>query len=374
MKPSAPDWLFQNIAEAAKNAQQVFLLLVSLLVYFAVSIVSTSDRQVVLNSTIQLPILNSSVSLEAFFVIGPALSLLLFVYLQLHVQKLQGLVRQLRHDFAPTEARRLYPSVLTIADAPEPGSVGKIQTYATTVSLWWLLPFVMLLFAMWSVRKHSLWLSYWVCAYPLLAVAFVVFFWSKYKRMRSSDSGVVALLFLIATTIFCDVAIAAYVIPAANIGRFAPWSPTASADVSGQSQWGTLLRKITCADLSYEILVTEQKKEYDTYWVNLEGAHLEGANLDHTILKLANLRGAHLDGALLTSTTLRAAMLEGADFANASLKGVDLSYAKLTGANHLSISQLCQARTLFSARVDLQVAAAITAKCPRILEQSSQDW
>ena len=373
-KPEAPEWLIANIAEASKNAQQVFFVLVSLLVYSAVSITGTSDRQVILNSTVQLPILNTSVALDAFFVLAPLFSLLVFVYLQLYLQRLKGLIRQLRHHYAKPEPRRLYPWALTIAEDPEPGSVGTLQKIITAASLWWLLPMVLLLFAIWSVRKHSLWLSYWVCAYPPLALIAVTYFWSKYKERRAARSALHGMRSLIITTLAIDLGIVAYVVPVANFGLFSTWENNQTGATALHAQWNQLIRELTCADLSYQVLITEQKKEYDTYWVNLEGAHLEGANLDHAILKLANLRNAHFEGANLESTTLRTAMLEGADFQEANLNGTDLSYAKLAGAKHLSIGQVCRARTLYKAVVDAALEAASKAKCPQILTETSQDW
>jgi hypothetical protein len=373
-RTDAPEWLISNIAEASKNAQQVFFALVSLLVYSAVSIIGTSDRQVILNSTIQLPILNTSVSLNAFFILAPLFSLLVFVYLQLYLQRLKGLIRQLRNQYAKPEPRRLYPWALTIADDPEPGSVGTLQKIITAASLWWLLPNVLLLFAVWSVRKHSPWLSYLVCAYPLIALVAVIYFWSKYREPHATRSGLRGIYGLTIATLLIDLAIAAYIIPVANFGRFATWEVSQASSTGLRARWNELMRELTCADLSYQILVTEEKKEYDTYWVNLESAHLEGANLDHAILKLANLRSSHFEGANLKSTTLRTAMLEGADFQNANMDGTDLSYAKLVGANNLLISQVCRARTLYKASVDPGLESAIKAQCPQILTEASQNW
>jgi uncharacterized protein YjbI with pentapeptide repeats len=125
--------------------------------------------------------------------------------------------------------------------------------------------------------------------------------------------------------------------------------------------------------LSYQVLVTEQKKEYDTLWVDLENAHLEGANLDHAILKLANMKGAHLQGANLKGTTLRGALLEGADFDRANLAGVDLSYAKLRNAVNLNKDDLCKGKTLFKAEMDGALEGAMRSSCSEILSEKSQE-
>lgn len=116
------------------------------------------------------------------------------------------------------------------------------------------------------------------------------------------------------------------------------------------------------------------KNEYDTYWVNLEGAHLEGANLDHVILKLANLRSAHLAGANLYDATLRTAMLESADFKDANMAGADLSFAKLVGAKNLNAQELCSARTVYKAKLDADLEQKAKISCPYVFGEESQNW
>jgi hypothetical protein len=179
---------------------------------------------------------------------------------------------------------------------------------------------------------------------------------------------------LAAVTLLADLGILFYLIPVANYGQLK--CPTRSqVETRGlHSRWERMLRSWTCVDLSYQVLITEQKNEYDTYWVNLEGAHLEGANLDHAILKLANLRSAHLQGSNLFSATLRTAMLEGADFKDVSMEGADLSYAKLVGAMHLNPQELCRARTLYKAKLDADLEQRTKASCPSVFREESQNW
>jgi hypothetical protein len=280
----------------------------------------------------------------------------------------------LKRDYSPIESRRLYPWVLTIAEDPEPGSIGVLQGIITDLSLWWLLPLVLLLFAVWSVRKHSLWLSYCVGSYPILALLIVLFFWVKYESQDGTRRVRRGMWALALVTIICDLAVMAYLIPVANFGQLTYRGQTQKRTEGLSSEWQAFIRSWTCVDLGYQILVTEQKNEYDTYWVNLEGAHLEGANLDHTILKLANLRNAHLQGSNLLDTTLRTAMLEGADFENSAMDGADLSYAKLAGAKNLEARGLCKVRTLYNAKLDADLEKATRAACPNIFSAESQNW
>jgi hypothetical protein len=365
---SAPDWIISNIAEASKGAQQVFFILISLLSYCAITMLATADHQIILNSTVQLPLLNSPVSLEGFFILAPSVSVLVYVYLQLYLQRLKGLIHELK-EYGPIPSRRLYPWALTISEDPEPGSVGVLQQAVTSFCLWWLLPLVLILFAFSSLKKHSPELSYAVCTYPLLGLLAVVYFWRKftvrYPRAFLPGSIWALTVVVLAICIF----LTGYLVPRVRLG---------DVEQTGNhgnliGYWHTILRNWMCVDLSYQVLVTEQKKEYDTLWVNLENAHLEGANLDHTILKLANLKGAHLQGANLRGTTFRGALLENADFQRTNLAGVDMSYAKFRGAKNLNIGELCKGKTLYKAQMDTDLETGIRSACPEILTEKSQD-
>ncbi len=365
---SVPEWIVANIAEASKGAQQVFFIFLSLLSYCAITVLATADHQIVLNSTVQLPLLNSPVSLEAFFLLAPSVSLLVYAYLQLYLQRLKGLVQELK-AYGPIPARRLYPWALTISEDPEPGSVGVLQKAITSLCLWWLLPFVLLLFAFSSLKKHSPALSYAVSAYPLLGLIAVVYFWRKFAANPHKAGLSVSVWSLAGIVLGISVFLIGFVIPSVRMGG----ANRNHNEGRAVGYWNGALRKWTCVDLSYQVLVTEQKKEYDTLWVDLENAHLECANLDHTILKLANLKGAHLQGANLRGTTLRGALLENADFAGANLSGVDMSYSKFHSVKNLTKEGLCEAKTLFKAEMDGDVEAAIRSACPEILSERSQD-
>jgi hypothetical protein len=367
----APDWIIGNIAEASKGAQQVFFIFVSLLSYCAITITATADRQIILNSTVQLPLLNSTVSLDGFFIVGPFVSMLVFAYLQLYLQRLKGLIHQLK-QYGPIEARRLYPWALTIAEDPEPGSVGLLQQAITAFCLWWLLPLVLLLFAAWSIKKHSLLLSYTVASLPLLGLLEVVYFWSKYGGRGRWLGLSRSMLSLSLVVIMASTILQTYVIPDATLGGIRALTNSQPGNTVAE-RWRAFLHSWTCVDLSYQVLVSEQKKEYDTLWVDLEGVHLEGANLDHTILKLANLKNAYLQGANLHSTTLRGALLDGGNFQDCQMAGLDLSYAKFHSVKNVSLEELCKAKTLYKAELDNDLQARVTKACPDILSEKSQE-
>lgn len=55
-KSNASERLLDNIAEASKNARRIYLIYIGFLVYCALTVVSTSDRQMILNEPAHLPI------------------------------------------------------------------------------------------------------------------------------------------------------------------------------------------------------------------------------------------------------------------------------------------------------------------------------
>ena len=59
-----PDWLIENIAEASKNARKIYFLYIGFLAYCALTVFSTTDRQIILNETARLTIVNLDVSLN----------------------------------------------------------------------------------------------------------------------------------------------------------------------------------------------------------------------------------------------------------------------------------------------------------------------
>jgi uncharacterized protein YjbI with pentapeptide repeats len=110
---------------------------------------------------------------------------------------------------------------------------------------------------------------------------------------------------------------------------------------------------------------------------DLQGAKLQSAKLQHAKLQLAELQGANLQGANLLSVNLRAAILhsanlqkanlhraylegaylQGADLKGADLKGADLKEAylletNLLGVKNLTLAQICEAETLYLAKID----------------------
>ncbi|MCZ6702296.1 MAG: hypothetical protein O6940_04560 [Ignavibacteria bacterium] len=183
MPEKDPGWLIDNIAEASKNARRIYLLFIGFLAYCTLTIVSTTDREIILNETARLPIVNIDVSIFGFFISAPLLCLFIFIYLQLYMHRLKGLITDLRTNYPPVEKRRLYPWMLNIAEDPEPGIIGRLQKIIVNFSLWWLLPIVLILFPLGFLRKHDPLLSYAVGSIPVIGTAVVI--WLSVRRSKN---------------------------------------------------------------------------------------------------------------------------------------------------------------------------------------------
>lgn len=71
--------MIDNIAECSKNARVIYLLYLSSLAYCAVTLFGVTDRQIVFNEGVRLPLVNVDVSLRGFFFLAPAIAILVFV-------------------------------------------------------------------------------------------------------------------------------------------------------------------------------------------------------------------------------------------------------------------------------------------------------
>lgn len=108
--------LLKTIEESSRHARGVLFVLVVASMYVVLSAFSASEDQM-----IELPILNVQVSVGAFFVCGPLLILIAYLYLHIYVQDLQD---RLREVYSIRAARRrslvslenmLYPWIFVFA-------------------------------------------------------------------------------------------------------------------------------------------------------------------------------------------------------------------------------------------------------------------
>ena len=312
---TSPDWLIDNIAECSKNARAIYLLYLGFLAYCTVTLFGVTDRQIVLNEGVRLPIVNVDVSLRGFFVFAPVVAFLVFVYLQLYLQRLKRLKLDLREGYRDVRSTRLYPWMLNIADRAEPGFVGGLQRFIVGLSLWWALPAVLFFFSFVFLKTHEPVWTWRLNLAPTISATVAACFWWAYS------AGIRRHPFLFPLTLILTGLLATDYLNG----------------VRHYSLAGDRARGQT-VDLSYQVLIEEQNEEYDVYWLDLRKAQLQGANLTSAVLKKADLQKVNLKHAVLTRANLQDARLDSArldstDFTSAKLNGANFTFAKLNGAN-----------------------------------------
>lgn len=384
-KPDAPEWLIENIAEASKNARTIFFVFIGFLAYCLITLTTTSDKRIILNELVHLPILNQTVSINGFFIISPSLAIIVFIYFQLYLSRIRGLIIDLRTNYAFPGNRRLYPWLVNIAEEPEHGLVGKMQVLMSGISLWWLLPLVLMFFSFTYVKKHEPVLSYFVGMIPLIGTIIVIGFWCLYdsfgSNSRNGKENLTQSLPLKRRLPVCSTSLTR------NTGRMCLFCmvlfyeaillfvilPGLATKDFKKSEF-TFLHDWIYVDLSYQDfsksstdlrlkdvhLEGANLKAVTLNNVNLMGAYLKSADLSESELNEVNLTGAYLQSVILnrvklqkatiSDANLQGAFLNGAQLQEAKLNGADLTKAKLSGAN-LSEAEL-QPAFLVEAELD----------------------
>src|SRR5439155_4596600 len=180
-KVDAPIWFYKNFAALSQSARNIHTIYVGFLVYCALTIRSTTDRQIVLNEGARLPLINVDVPFSLFLVAAPLAAVFIYLYFQLHIQVMK---RQLREYHVPIRDR-IYPWMLNLAENSEKGALGLVQRLIVSISLWWLMPTVLLLFAALAIRTRNAIISCFELVIYGLGVLVVFWLYSRYHNVPS---------------------------------------------------------------------------------------------------------------------------------------------------------------------------------------------
>jgi uncharacterized protein YjbI with pentapeptide repeats len=390
----APDWVYANIDEAAKNCRKIFFIYLGLLSYILLTAFTTSDHHLILGRNVQLPVFGAAVPGTLFFWLAAAVATGIFVYIQLYWLKISKLIalavkkccetnqntqdcKNFRtksgdkcsiHNICEEHENRLYPWIMIFSKYSQERFLGKLQRVLTQSFLWLSLPIVLMLLSILTARKHDRWLSSGMLGFALVGTIIVFGFWCRYKffeikpaaaQIRSSEStkrkkenqeitsprhpgirkyipqfipGFILLIIVIAFLGWLKEKI-----DEANRGLL--WS----MQVSWEDEVGLgtgIFKKYLFIDLSQQILIdetlpgktTSNLKDDLSSWVNLENAKLQGANLAATILKNSWLKKADLQRANLDGAILDNTVFDEAILDSASLGEASLRHASFRGA------------------------------------------
>jgi hypothetical protein len=325
-KPDVPAWLLTYISELSQTARTMHTVYVGFLIYCVLTILGISDRKLALDEAVHLPIINVEVSFSGFVLVGPLVTILTYIYFQLHLQVLRRAISSARNSYGEVNEEKLYPWMITLEVKSEDGAVRSIQERLVKISLWWLLPLVLFLFTILTLKTHDAGLILFAHLMSLAGIILVCHFRVNYERPAKDTEQ----------------------LPASNVvdrslNRFAPYlemlSLVTTVAIAYIALWGLMAEdnagksRHFYLDLSGQVLVEEHKEEYgNVYWHDFRGKHFEGADLSNSILKRANLQQSHLEGACLENTSMQGANLNGANLSNAVLNQVKFEDAHFRDA------------------------------------------
>ena len=330
--------------EAAKREAAQWFYFVTIMITVAALVGSTTHRVLFLEEPVRVPFLGVELPLLGFYVVVPAIFLVLHFYtlaqLRLMARKLRAFLDELdRQTGADTNAReralqRLDSfSVLQLLVSERYGTrQAQVRMMAWTTLV--VAPVLLLLF--FQVRflpYHSEWITWWHRVLILVDLALVWWLWPSFAGPRSRRFWHRPILRWGAATAVVTFAVLVASVPEEAAELHGPLRPLRTVLFDGEvdpvSQRPTSLfsRNLVLPD---EDFVPEDDARLGTMARTrvLRGRDLRYAVLDRTDLRRADFTGAQLDGASLVR-----ANVAGASFAAARLRSASLVEAYLQGAN-----------------------------------------
>jgi uncharacterized protein YjbI with pentapeptide repeats len=280
-----PDLIAKARDDTAAQVNRVFLTLVGTAAFCALSLLTPDSSLLAGNDKINVPFAGP-VSFLGFMLLGPAVLIILRIYLQIYVEHERRLDRIARSISA---ARGL-----TLVPIKNP----LMRTFIG-FAFYLLLPLVMLAFFLKAAVFPD-----WSAALLSVAVAVVAMHLMLLLRRWSWRRR--AVLSLIAA-----------ILTGGLMTSFGPWQRPFN-----------LFR----ANLSEQWLIGVELKGANVAYANLTNAYLTGANLNNATINDANLSGARLGRTNLNEANLINANLSRADLFRADFTGANLTLANLTNA------------------------------------------
>ena len=375
-------------SEPARTAWLAFLFL---LAYVIVTLASVSHKDLLLNSPVRLPIINTEIPLVGFFQYAPAM--LLLVYLSLLVQHvivarkyrrftdaILPLERETGSEHPARERVHAYAFSQILA-GPRPHRITKLMMQLIVYVTFAALPIATLLyFQIKFLPYHEVWITYWhrlavILGFAMLILLTPIMQHAPPKRKwdlrlgppaeawEVSGRQVVMILLLLPIVLGFSWLIAT--VPDEWIDRRLGFVAPASAAIGPQGEaklLNPLVRRLVYNRLpddgskgwwrrfllSYRVLIVEDTdlgvaepaklvlRERNFRYALLNRSDLHRADLTWADLRAAQLWGTVLRGKLndtqLQGAVLKEAELQGAQMASASFQGADLSSAALQGA------------------------------------------
>ena len=375
------------VEEESKNARTLFFGILLACVYGWLTIASTTDVLLLTNSSSsQLPVISASIPIVSFYIVGPLMLFVLYMYLHLHLQRLWDRLVDLPAVFPDGRSlgKRAYPWLLTglvysynpyLKNRRPP--LSRLQTAISLLVTWWLMPLTILLFWTRYLRRHE-WIGTSLHIVVLVASisAGILLYKLAVSTLRGHRKNLLSWkqVFTSARTyaqaawiaglgaIFCFLSFGAIegIHPDFESAGGEPSLINADASPADIRKWAPKMFRaigynpfadLREVDASTRLQNWKGQEEDEVDMVKrarlraanlrfadatrafLVGADLAGANLQGIYLYHANLRRADLLWADLKDSFVYEADLQGANLQHADLRGADFTGSNLSNAN-----------------------------------------
>ena len=291
----------------SKTINKTMLSLLGVGLYSLLAVASSPDKSLIAtNSSIQTPLVGTSISFQGFLIVSPFLLVILIVYLHI----LFGYWLQLEKKRKDMNEQSLKNGEPTIESVPAIFSFSDLlPRFVTNFIFYWFVPLVLcfLVYKAFALKEFIRPMFY-VASFVTISLLFLQINRCPKERRRWWNTPRWILLALVV----------------GYMGYF----PSVSD--------------------SFRRPLNLQREDLHDAWlqgVDLTGADMSNANLKGANLRMAQLQGVSLIGANLQGTNLRGASLKNAqlneaNFQGANLGGADLAKADLFSANFREVKEM----------------------------------
>lgn len=321
--------LLKNIAEASKNTKKIFTFFLSTLFYSYITALSTTDRNILLNESIKLPIFSIEIPYQSFSILFPLVAISFFIYLQIYLFRLKEIISFFKSHSNSSHDFQIYPWIINFSDDAGNKLINRLQRILVDITIWWLLPVSLYINSLRFYKTHDLRFMIIVAAYPVIALVLSILFRINYvgRLTRKADFLAITRLKNVPTFIYHMIILGLIVLISPLL--FIPFISKGNGE----------LTKYFRIDVRYQKLTKEYSQQNSsTYLADFQGKNLSGAVLGGTVLNKSNLRFTNLSNAYiglanLNYSDLGSANLQNTQLIRSNLKGALLDRARLITAN-----------------------------------------
>jgi uncharacterized protein YjbI with pentapeptide repeats len=345
------------VVDAASVGAGLWISYLFALFYFAIAAGAVTHRDLLLESPVKLPFLNVELPLEAFFILGPLVFLIVHAYVLLHFVLLAGkisafhfeLQAQISGDDARARLRRQLPSNIFVQSLAGPrevrtGIIGFLLRLIIEISLVAGPIALLILFQLQFLPYHSEWITSWQRIAVVIDLVLLWILWPRIARGENVGLGwsdlkrvkVRAWLLVSILPVILVATIATF--PGEWLDNLPPvrlipttreaWTlPSVQAIQTAGSGWATLHELLVGGEVNYvtakpqslwsNVLVLPNFEVGDRIKFDAEGKIAISSDT-------LSLRGRSLEGAVLSGAHLRKVDFAGAQLANARFSEADL--------------------------------------------------